>query len=155
MVINKFPGTQVTAEQLNPRISQYCDIFYQKETQGVVMATVNAGTSYSGSLFEVGQEGMTGAFYGILSRQQNFVGRNPYQKVHKLLHKLSAEQDVFALDSFDYESPVQFSLISKPSDNSSCIDYDGIVFINVFKDDLCTYEMKGKRQDFSAIKDLI
>ncbi|MFT6054257.1 MAG: hypothetical protein ACJAS3_002238 [Roseivirga sp.] len=138
MVINSFPGTQVTAELINPRVSQYCDIFYRNanDAQGVVMASVNAGTSYSGSLFEVGQEGMTGAFYGILSAQQNFVGRHPYQKVHKLLHRLSGNKDIFTLDDFDYESPMQFSLISKPSDHSSCIDYDGIVFIDIFKEEL-------------------
>jgi tRNA threonylcarbamoyladenosine modification (KEOPS) complex Pcc1 subunit len=143
MAVYKFPGTQVNAQFIDPSLSQFCDIFYENEvgTKGIIMGSVNAGTSYSGSLFEVGQEGMTGAFYGILSAQQNFVGRHPYQKVHKLLHRLSAEQDVFALDSFDYESPVQFSLISKPSDHSSCIDYDGIVFIDVFKDDLRPYQI--------------
>ena len=79
MATNRFPGTQVTAELLNPTHSKYCDIFYETEpeAEGIIMGSVNAGTSYSGSLFEVGQEGMTGAFYGILSAQQGFVGRHP------------------------------------------------------------------------------
>lgn len=143
MVINKFPGTQVSAELINPRISQYCDIFFESNdgTNDLVMGSVNAGTSYSGSLFEMGQEGMTGAFYGILSVQQNFVGKHPYQKIHNVLYRLAEDQDTFALDSFDYESPVQFSLISKPSEHSSCIDLDGIVFIDVFKDDLRPYQV--------------
>ncbi|MFT6827654.1 MAG: hypothetical protein ACI9Z3_000351 [Roseivirga sp.] len=143
MLIKNFPGTQVNAELIKPRISQFCDIFFESEpeVENVVMGSVNAGTSYSGSLFEMGQEGMTGAFYGILSAQQNFVGKHPYQKVHNVLHRLAAEHDTFALDSFDYESPVQFSLISKPSEHSSCIDLDGIVFIDVFKDDLRPYQV--------------
>uniref|UniRef100_UPI00404713B1 hypothetical protein n=1 Tax=Roseivirga sp. TaxID=1964215 RepID=UPI00404713B1 len=145
MIINKFPGTQVSAELINPRVSQFCEIFFETEPsdQNIVMGSVNAGTSYSGSLFEMGQEGMTGAFYGILSVQQNFVGKHPYQKIHNLIHRLSAENDVHTLDSFEYESPVQFSLISKPSEHTPCIDYDGTVFIDVFKDDLRPYQINA------------
>lgn len=145
MIINKFPGTQVSAELINPRVSQFCDIFFEADPsdQSTVMGSVNAGTSYSGSLFEMGQEGMTGAFYGILSVQQNFVGKHPYQKIHNLIHRLSAENDVHTLDSFEYESPVQFSLISKPSEHTPCIDYDGTVFIDVFKDDLRPYQINA------------
>ncbi len=143
MVLNKFPGTQVSAELLNPERSQFCEIFYEKDpfSPDTVMGSVNAGTSYSGSLFEVGQEGMTGAFYGILSAQQNFIGRHPYQKVHKHLHRLAANQETAIFHNFEPDIPVQFAMVQKPPAQSACIDFDGIVFINVFKNDLRPYQI--------------
>ena len=143
MATNRFPGTQVTAELLNPTHSRFCDIFYEAQPadEGIRMGSVNAGTSYSGSLFEVGQEGMTGAFYGILSAQQGFVGRHPYQKVHKYLHRISADRQTAVMDTPEPDSPVQFALINKPAPNSPCIDFDGIVFIDVFKNDLRPYQI--------------
>ena len=143
MALNKFPGTTVTAELLDPTHSQFCEIFYEEkpEDTSIVMASVNAGTSYSGSLFEVGQQGMTGAFYGILSVQQNFIGRHPYQKIHKHLHRISTDSDSAFLASFEHDMPVQFAMIQKPSVQSACIDFDGIVFINVFKEDLRPYQI--------------
>jgi len=140
---NRFPGTQVTAELLNPRHARYCDIFYEETPPdaSVIMGSVNAGTSYSGSLFEVGQEGMIGAFYGILSAQQGFVGRHPYQKVHKYLHRIAGENQTAIMDSPEHDSPVQFSIINKPNPKASCIDFDGIVFIDVFKNNLRPYEI--------------
>lgn len=143
MTLNKFPGTQVNAELLDPTHSQFCEIFYEDSPpfSDTVMGSVNAGTSYSGSLFEVGQEGMTGAFYGILSAQQNFIGRHPYQKIHKHLFRKAGENEIATLDSFEPDLPVQFSLVQKPSETSGCVDYDGIVFINIFKDDLRPYQI--------------
>ncbi len=143
MALNKFPGTEVTAELLNPQRSQFCEIFYESnpEDDSIVMGSVNAGTSYSGSLFEVGQEGMTGAFYGILSVQQGFVGKHPYQKVHKSLHRYAGEERAAALDSFDPDIPLQFAIMQKPPENSACIDFDGTVFIDVFKENLRPYEV--------------
>ena len=100
MALNKFPGTQVTAELLNPVNTRVSEIFYEQspEDASIVMGSVNAGTSYSGSLFEVGQEGMIGAFYGILSAQQGFIGRHPYQKVHKYLHRISGENTTAVME---------------------------------------------------------
>ena len=143
MALTKFPGTQVTAELLNPAHARFAEIFYEQapEDDSITMGSVNAGTSYSGSLFEVGQEGMTGAFYGILSAQQGFIGRHPYQKVHKYLHRISADSTTAVMDSPEPDSPVQFAMIHKPAANSSCIDFDGIVFIDVFKSDLRPYEV--------------
>lgn len=145
MPSNKFPGTQVTAELLNPTHSRFCDIFYEEdpEDDSIAMGSVNAGTSYSGSLFEVGQEGMTGAFYGILSAQQGFAGRHPYQKVHKYLHRIAGERDTAIMDTPETDSPVQFAMIQKPPVQSPCIDFDGIVFIDVFKADLRPYQVAG------------
>lgn len=143
MAFNKFPGTQVTAELLNPSHSRFCEIFYETapDNDEIVMGSVNAGTSYSGSLFEVGQEGMIGAFYGILSAQQGFIGRHPYQKVHKYLHRIAEGKETAVMDTPEADWPVQFSLIHKPAVNSACIDFDGIVFIDVFKNDLRPYEI--------------
>lgn len=143
MTLNKFPGTQVSAELLNPEHARVCEIFYETAPEDIntTMGSVNAGTSYSGSLFEVGQEGMIGAFYGILSAQQGFVGRHPYQKIHKYLHRIVGENESAVLDAPEPDSPVQFSLIQKPAGDSACIDYDGIVFIDVFKDHLRPYEV--------------
>ena len=143
MTLNKFPGTQVNAELLEPTHSQFCEIFYEEKPlfSDTVMGSVNAGTSYSGSLFEVGQEGMTGAFYGILSAQQNFIGRHPYQKIHKHLYRIAGENEVAVMDSFEPDLPVQFAMVQKPAESSACVDYDGVVFINVFKDDLRPYQI--------------
>jgi hypothetical protein len=143
MALNKFPGTQVSAELLTPQHARVCEIFYdsQPEDTNTIMGSVNAGTSYSGSLFEVGQDGMIGAFYGILSAQQSFVGRHPYQKVHKYLHRIVGENESATLDAPEADSPVQFSLIQKPAADAACVDYDGIVFVDVFKDHLRPYEV--------------
>lgn len=143
MALSKFPGSQVAAELLNPEHARVCEIFYESQTVNTTttMGSVNAGTSYSGSLFEVGQEGMIGAFYGILSAQQSFVGRHPYQKVHKYLHRIVGENESATLDTPEPDSPVQFALIQKPAADSACVDYDGIVFIDVFKDHLRPYEV--------------
>ncbi len=107
------------------------------------MGSVNAGTSYSGSLFEVGQEGMTGAFYGILSAQQGFVGRHPYQKVHKYLHRIAGEKQTAIMDTTEPDSPEKFAMVNKPDPSSACIDFDGIVFIDVFKNDLHPYQVES------------
>lgn len=143
MIVNKFPGTQVTAELLNPRHSDFCAVFYESapiETN-VVMGSVNAGTSYTGSLFEMGQEGMTGAFYGILSVQQNFVGKHPYQRIHKTLHRMADGKDSAHQDSFDNDMGVQFALVQNSPEDSACIDFDGTVFVDVFKDNLRPYQI--------------
>lgn len=143
MALSKFPGTQVTAELLNPQHSRVCEIFYESQPANgaTMMGSVNAGTSYSGSLFEVGQEGMIGAFYGILSAQQGFIGRHPYQKIHKYLHRIVGQNQSATMDAPEMDSPVQFSLIQKPAEDSGCVDFDGIVFIDVFKDHLRPYEV--------------
>ncbi|WP_339608003.1 hypothetical protein [uncultured Roseivirga sp.] len=75
MIINKFPGTHITAELLNPKHSNFCEVFYESPPlqPEVVMATVNAGASYTSPLFEMAQESMTGAFYK--SVQQSFIRR--------------------------------------------------------------------------------
>ena len=105
------------------------------------MGSVNAGTSYTGSLFEMGQEGMTGAFYGILSVQQNFVGKHPYQKIHKTLHRLAENNETAFIDDFDSDFGVQFALVQKPPIDTACIDFDGTVFVDVFKDHLRPYQI--------------
>ena len=42
MIINKFPGTHITAELLNPKHSNFCEVFYESPLlqPEVVMATV-------------------------------------------------------------------------------------------------------------------
>ncbi|KOF04343.1 hypothetical protein OB69_02170 [Roseivirga seohaensis subsp. aquiponti] len=143
MIINKFPGTHITAELLNPKHSNFCEVFYENPPlqPEVVMGSVNAGTSYTGSLFVMGQEGMTGAFYGILSVQQNFVGKHPYQKIHKTLHRLAENKETAHIDNFDSDFGVQFALVQKPPLDTACIDFDGTVFVDIFKDHLRPYQI--------------
>ena len=145
MIVNKFPGTKVTAELLNPRHSDFCPVFYETAPvePNLMMGSVNAGTSYTGSLFEMGQEGMTGAFYGILSVQQNFVGKHPYQKIHKTLHRIAANKDYAFQADFDSDMGVQFALVQNPSADTTCVDFDGTVFIDVFKDHLRPYQIEA------------
>lgn len=143
MIVNKFPGTNITAELLNPRHSDFCPVFYETapiETN-LTMGSVNAGTSYTGSLFEMGQEGMTGAFYGILSVQQNFVGKHPYQKLHKTLHRLGKDKDSAYQAGFDSDMGVQFALVQNQPSHTACVDFDGTVFVDIFKNHLRPYQI--------------
>lgn len=138
----KIPGTQVAARILQPDHPPFCEIFYQNSpADSSIMGSVNAGTSYSGSLFEVSLDGIIGAFYGILSVQQNFVGRHPYQKVHKELFMQAGEAQNLASYDLDTDSPVQFAMMQRQPEGSPCVDYDGTVFIDVFKDHLRPYQV--------------
>lgn len=75
MIVNKLPETKVAAKLLNPRHSDFHPVFYETPPadRNLVMATVNAGASYTSPLFEMAQESMTGAFYE--SVQQSFIRR--------------------------------------------------------------------------------
>ena len=129
------PQTDVRAEVIDPPSgSDFVSLFLkQHETgNGKYTASVNAGTSNTGSVFAVGLGGINGAFASSLSSAGQDTSQ--YQGIHQHLYDTATALSAYKAD-FDSNAPVRFSLMLKPDPSHGLPGYDGIVFIDVFKTD--------------------
>ena len=98
---------------------------------GKYMASVNAGTSNSGSVFKVGVGGINLGFKTALSHAGQ--ATDLYMSIHQGLYDSLTGTDLStARTDFTDTDPVILSLIQKPDPTAGLPQYDGIVFIDVF-----------------------
>lgn len=137
MTTGFIPGTMVKATIIDPAQPKgLIPLFWGSADKGdgEMMSSVNAGTSNTGSVFAVGLGGINGAFDRTLRKAGQKTDH--YQAIHQALYTQVGDDLSGAQTKFDEEAPIRFSLIQKPEPDFKLPDYEGIVFVDVFKPDL-------------------